>query len=180
MDFYGSKITVEWEGPENPIQFMTRLLSQARAYAGREMQKAITFQRIAENLAKNHLDKPTQATKESDKAFKARLAKWEAHKLEMESVKRTSESAKEFFDRRQKLQENLKELVKILDNTYPDTSLNLFPGSNYSSEAKDENYKIPSPWMAYSKKNKKGRFETVNPNTVELASTTFNTDPKED
>lgn len=148
MDFYGQRIVVEYDGQENPVDFLTRKLAEAKTYAARERTRGNAYAALAKHLAKNGFDKPSQGSRETEAAFKKRLERWALTNERIREALESSAEAKSFMKAREAHIKGLAELDAAMANTYPDLDNHMRLGGNYSDGAK-ELPTLPSPW--YSK-----------------------------
>lgn len=143
MDFHGQRIVVEFEGPENPIDFLTRRLAEVKTHAGRERTRGDAYAAMARQLAKQAFDKPSPGSKETESAFRKRVEKWTATTAKIKEALEVNEEIKAFTKARSAQIAALADLDAAMTNTYPDMDCMMRPGGNYSPQ---ELPTLPFPW----------------------------------
>lgn len=147
MDFYGQKVVVEFEGDENPINFLTRQLAEAKAYASRERTRALAMTKMAHLLARNGFDKPSPGARETESAYKKRLERWEQVNKRITDALASCEEIAKFMAARSAHIAGLTELEVAMSETFPDREKSMRPGGCYTNGAKEVGT-IPSPWYS--------------------------------
>lgn len=120
LDFYGQKVTIEYEGDENPLNFTLRQLIELQLKLNEFEFKSNLLEKSVALLLKEPPVKPERKDKEQDKAFEQRTKDYESE-------------LKNYPIARSKIIDNVKKLLIVLAKIKPMDVHSLKPNKKYNT-----------------------------------------------